>query len=58
MGNDLFSFSSKRVCIVSVSNLVGHSMPSTIINIYSHAVSERKASAIEAAGDLLDWMMI
>lgn len=41
---------SKGVDVVTVSNLVGHSMPSTTINMYAHAISERKASAVEAIG--------
>jgi len=48
---------SKGVDIVTVSNLAGHSMPSTTINMYAHAVSERKASAVEAVGDLFSGMM-
>lgn len=48
---------SKGVDIVTVSNLAGHSMPSTTINMYAHAVSERKASAVEAVGDLFGGMM-
>ena len=43
---------SKGVDIVTVSNLAGHAQPSTTINMYAHAVSERKASAVEAVGDL------
>ena len=49
---------SKGIDIVTVSNLVGHSMPSTTINMYAHAVSERKASAVEAIGQMYDGMMI
>jgi len=48
---------SKGVDIVTVSNLAGHSMPSTTINMYAHAVSERKASAVEAVGDLFSGMI-
>jgi len=48
---------SKGVDIVTVSNLAGHSMPSATINMYAHAVSERKASAAEAVGDLFSGMM-
>lgn len=42
---------------MTVSNLVGHSMPSTTINMYAHAVSERKARAVEAVGQMYDEMM-
>jgi integrase len=48
---------SKGIDIVTVSNLVGHSMPSTTINMYAHAVSERKASAVEAIGQVYDGLM-
>ncbi len=48
---------SKGVDIVTVSNLAGHAQPSTTINMYAHAVSERKASAVEAVGDLFSGMM-
>lgn len=48
---------SKGVDIITVSNLAGHSMPSTTINLYSHAVSERKASAVEAIGQVYDGLL-
>ena len=48
---------SKGVDIVTVSNLVGHAMPSTTINMYAHAVNERKASAVEAIGIAFDNML-
>ena len=44
---------SKGIDIVTVSNLVGHSMPSTTINMYAHAVSERKAGKC-GGGDWAD----
>ena len=44
---------AKGVDIVTVSSLAGHANASTTLNMYSHAVQERKASAIEAVGDLL-----
>ncbi len=48
---------SKGVDIITVSNLAGHSMPSTTINLYAHAVSESKASAIEAIGQVYDGLL-
>ena len=48
---------SKGIDIVTVSNLVGHSMPSTTINMYAHAVSERKASAVEVVGQIYDGLI-
>ncbi len=44
---------AKGVDIVTVSSLAGHAQASTTINMYAHAVQERRASAIEAVGDLL-----
>ena len=48
---------SKGVDIVTVSNLVGHALPSTTMNMYAHAVNERKASAVEAIGMAFDGML-
>jgi site-specific recombinase XerD len=48
---------SKGVDIVTVANLAGHSMPSTTINMYAHAISEKKASAVEAIGMAFEGMM-
>ena len=48
---------AKGIDIDTLSNLVGHSMPSTTINMYAHAVSERKASAVEAVAQMYEGMM-
>jgi integrase len=44
---------AKGVDIVTVASLAGHAQASTTINMYAHAVQERRASAIEAVGELL-----
>ncbi|MHB8963284.1 MAG: tyrosine-type recombinase/integrase [Saccharofermentanales bacterium] len=48
---------AKGIDIVTVSNLAGHNMPSTTMNMYAHAVNERKACAVEAIGMAFDEMV-
>ena len=49
---------SKGIDIVTVTDLAGHSMVSTTVNMYAHSLQSKKAAAIGEISDLIGFEKI